>query len=165
MHLGYNRLYPLTSHQITSLGGGGIFTAKIPLNFLTSTVNSSGTLDAFSAALRTRRLLATFLVILLTTLFSFAALSFFLLVGRTAAFLGGGGGGRACGVCGCVRVRVCVCVCVCVVYSLSKQYHRQYTSKALVFFPWKPGVVYPHCVTFTYTCTCVPYLQYPSDTR
>ena len=71
--------------QIVSLGGGGILIATTPFNFLTSTVSSRGTLDAFSAARRTRRLLATFFVIFVTTFLIFAALAFLLLCGWALA--------------------------------------------------------------------------------
>ena len=64
-------------YQMVSLVGGGILTARTPFSLFTSTVSSSGTLDAFSAALRTRRLLVTFLVIFVTTLFSLVLFSFF----------------------------------------------------------------------------------------
>lgn len=65
---------------MVSLEGGGILMATTPFNFLTSTVNSRGTLEAFSTALsaarRTRRLLATLLVMLDMTFLSLAPLFF-----------------------------------------------------------------------------------------
>ena len=66
--------------------------ARIPLSFLTSTVNSSGTLDTRSAALRTRRVLATVLVSRFMTLFSLAPRCLFF--SRAGGVLVAGAGGE-----------------------------------------------------------------------
>ena len=59
-----------------------MFTATTPFSFLTTTVSSRGTLDAFSTALsaarRTRRLLVTLFVRFETTFLSLAPLLFLL---------------------------------------------------------------------------------------
>ena len=75
-----------------------MFTASMPLSFLTSTVSSRGTLDTFSAALLTRRVLATLFVSLVTTFLSLVLLSFFLFMAVAEVCvlaLGIGGCGRA----------------------------------------------------------------------